>query len=819
MLRHGVGRPAAPFVLTLIAMATLAACDAARAAPGSGPAGRSGGGHGAATTTPAAPADTALTFPRFADALAALAADSERVAEVSSVQLSRDAGVIVLEHGTLSLCRPVAGRTCAALYLGRGTFLLTPPAGIEREQVERAFGRPMLRRTFQSLVLLFSDSTLSELSQIATFRGGAPSKATRETMRETMRDLLPFVLGPDAHSPAPRVAKPLLDPVGGGLFLAAMGTDDGPLVFALDPEQVENVALLRRPDNDRQGILVHRSLEIVTRFRAAGDTLAADGDTRAPVRVRHTALDVNVGAELAMRIAASLELESRAPDQRWLPFQMPPNALLESATWEGGAAAPHWGSAASPLLWVRCDPPLQAGDRRTLTFTYRTRTVQRVSDVAANHVVDNHAAQGWYPRLGAEDSTTFEMAFHVPAHLQLEASGASRGAVTRGGVTTSRWALERPAPFATFELGPYRRFDMAPDSLPRLSVLLVDTHRAGQSEKLDLLPVAARTREQQHAATAAGAALFYRRAFGPLPDVPLRAVEGTDEDVASTPQLVRMTTMFGAAPEAAVPAPFFRARELARQWWGIEARPASSHDRWLAEGLANWSAAWYLQGASQAADAYLALLDAWREKLIEQRDALPGRGTPPSPLRLGARLDEVPGTGLRADGQDGAHLVLQATWVIHMLRGLLLDPDDPDERRFGGLLSTFYAGCRDSAMTTSRFRAAAERAAGRDLGWFFDEWVDHSQLPTYTFSYRVDRAGDGGWVVHGRVKQSHVPPDFRMDVPIRIEAASGAPERLRVNVQGPMTEFDLPPLREKPVRVVFNDLDAVLCEVIAAPWN
>jgi hypothetical protein len=56
-------------------------------------------------------------------------------------------------------------------------------------------------------------------------------------------------------------------------------------------------------------------------------------------------------------------------------------------------------------------------------------------------------------------------------------------------------------------------------------------------------------------------------------------------------------------------------------------------------------------------------------------------------------------------------------------------------------------------------------------------------------------------------------------VPVRIELPAGAPERLRVQVSGPVTEFDLPPVSRKPTRVVFNDLGAVLCEVLEAPWE
>ena len=774
------------------------------------PAASRSASNGRGAVASSSPPDTALTFPRFYESMLALAPDSTRLAEVASVQIARDAGVFVLEQGTLALCRPVAGTTCAAVFSGRGTFLFTPPPGLERDQLARAYGRGTLRRNFQSMVLLFSDTTLSELSQVASFTTGSVPRS----MREAVHDVLPYLLSTDSHAVAPHLAKPLLDRVAGGLFFAAMVTADGPLFFAIDPQRVERIALLRVPDNDRYGVIVRHGLEIVSRFRATDDTLAVDGDARAPVRVRHTTIDVSVGGDLELRMAAALELESALDDQRWLPIQIPPGSQIESAEWDGGPDAPHWGWGGNPVLWVRCDPPLSAGERRTLKLSYRVRTLER-----ARELVYNRAALGWYPRLDADSRGTFDLSFAFPSHYQLAASGLNAPEMTRGGVTTSRWTVDPPAPFVSFELGRFRRLDAAPESLPPVSVMLVDDHHAGQIEKLDLAAGAARTPEQRLAAEVAGEATFFRRAFGPLPARPLNAVEGTEENTTHSPQLVRLPMIFASEPDAAVPALFYRAREMARQWWGVQTWSANSHDAWLGEGLANFSAVWYAQESGTGTAGYLELLESWRLKLIEQRDALHDRSTPPSPLCLGARLDEVPGSGAHVAGADQEYLERKATWVIHMLRGLMLDTDDPEEHRFAELMRGFYEAHRGVAFTTGDFRAAAERATGRDLGWFFDQWVDHASIPTYTFSYRVQTAPDGRYVVHARVKQSHVPPEFRMEVPVRVETSAGAPTRLRVQVQGAITEFDLPAMADKPTRVVFNDLGAVLCEVIEAPWQ
>jgi hypothetical protein len=43
--------------------------------------------------------------------------------------------------------------------------------------------------------------------------------------------------------------------------------------------------------------------------------------------------------------------------------------------------------------------------------------------------------------------------------------------------------------------------------------------------------------------------------------------------------------------------------------------------------------------------------------------------------------------------------------------------------------------------------------------------------------------------------------------------------RVRVFVKGHHSEFDLPPLAAEPKRIVFNDLESVLCDVEAVDWD
>jgi aminopeptidase N len=240
-------------------------------------------------------------------------------------------------------------------------------------------------------------------------------------------------------------------------------------------------------------------------------------------------------------------------------------------------------------------------------------------------------------------------------------------------------------------------------------------------------------------------------------------------------------------------------------------RPASYHDAWLSEGFANFCALWYLQAGRHDADTYLATLGLWRDLLLQNRRFLLGAGQQAGPVWLGGRTNSS-----TTEDDYGVIVYRKGAWVLHMLRNLLLDPDTGDETRFRTLLHGFHEAHRNGFATTGEFRAAAEAAAGEDLGWFFAQWVYGTDVPTYHWSWEALEKTPGQWVVRGHVRQSNVPDAFRAPVLVRVDFGGGRFARTRVWLQGPETTFDLPSTSERPLDVRFNDLESVLAEVVRA---
>jgi len=130
----------------------------------------------------------------------------------------------------------------------------------------------------------------------------------------------------------------------------------------------------------------------------------------------------------------------------------------------------------------------------------------------------------------------------------------------------------------------------------------------------------------------------------------------------------------------------------------------------------------------------------------------------------------------------------------------------------------FYSSYAEKDATTADFQRIVEKQAGRNMSWFFREWVYGTGLPHYRFAWHAALGADGKYKVTCRVDQENVPDEFQMFVPLFIDFGGDRFARVRVFVKGHHSEFDLPPLPMEPKRVVFNDLESVLCDVEAVDW-
>jgi tetratricopeptide (TPR) repeat protein len=138
------------------------------------------------------------------------------------------------------------------------------------------------------------------------------------------------------------------------------------------------------------------------------------------------------------------------------------------------------------------------------------------------------------------------------------------------------------------------------------------------------------------------------------------------------------------------------------------------------------------------------------------------------------------GLGYRTEKYESV-VAGKGAWVLNMLRGIMGDSN------FSKLLQQYAHDYSGSQASTSAFQKLSEKIHGKELGWFFAEWIDTIGVPVLQTDYVVFKTSNG-FRVSGTVKQDR--DLFRM--PVEVSVASNTKEDVKtVELNGKSTAFDI----------------------------
>ncbi len=207
------------------------------------------------------------------------------------------------------------------------------------------------------------------------------------------------------------------------------------------------------------------------------------------------------------------------------------------------------------------------------------------------------------------------------------------------------------------------------------------------------------------------------------------------------------------------------ARRAASQWWMDTIGVRSSDDLWLADGMAYYAAAVYLGQANGP--------EVMKDE-IQNLAVLGLKYESKSPVRAGINL------GYGTDVYESV-VAGKGAYILNMLQGML------GAAKFTDLLLQYAKQAAGSGGSTAGFQKLAEQIHGKELGWFFAEWIDTTGVPNLQMDYVIYKTRDG-FRVSGSVKQDR--DLFRM--PVEIEAqGEGKTEKTAIELNGKSTPFDI----------------------------
>jgi len=709
-------------------------------------------------------------------------------AKVKDLVLKRDAATITLSEGQLYLCNPIDGFSCAAVFRGKGNIVFVPPSKVERQQIARFYQNDSINRDFSELFLIFADGTLEELQQKLKFETTGSTEDFGPVIDAAV-NYITYNYGLKGDYCDPEIMKTLLEKQPNGLFYAHVKESDykKSVMFEFDPYSFEEVEFYKASK-----ALVGYRRDLISKFPAQAGGQRTGNNVREPASIHSYKLDCRISGEKRMDAACRMEVKSNLDRNQWLYFDLASGndaeVEIDSLVMPDGQKPEFYKGKETATFWVKVPQTLAKGQVCTLGVFYHGNIMEHFQ----NWVFIKSSA-GWYPGTDIANKASFDVTYHYPAKFKFISVGDLVSSDTLEGTVTSRWVTPQPVQFFTFNMGFFTENKIANDSIPPVTVMTSDEIRMDP---------------KQVGSDVANSLVFFQRVYGECSARRLCAAQYPFGGGVAFPGLINLAwyTFSTSYPQYQNYDQILRAHEVAHQWWGYGVDHDTYHDQWLSEGFSEFSGLWYMQIALKDNKNYFKWFKEYRDDIINNRKHVLLNGRASGPIWLGRR------NITSETGEDNVVITYKkGAWVIQMLRNMMIDLNTMKEDKFTAMMHDYYTTYRDSLVSTGQFRRMTEKHAGMDMGWFFDQWVYGTEIPSYKYSYRADQTPEGKYRVTLRVRQEEVSPDFMMYVPLQIDFGENRQARLRVLVKGPLTELELPLMPLKPKNIEFNPFQSVLC--------
>jgi tetratricopeptide (TPR) repeat protein len=222
--------------------------------------------------------------------------------------------------------------------------------------------------------------------------------------------------------------------------------------------------------------------------------------------------------------------------------------------------------------------------------------------------------------------------------------------------------------------------------------------------------------------------------------------------------------------------------QLARQWWGTLVSPINRDHMWLENGNARFAELLWDEHNSGPGAFETDVHETYVQALTVDNPPL---------IQAGRLEDYSPEFWATTAGKGAA--------ILNMLRNLM------GNEGFSKLLANFTGQHGWQSVSTADFRQMAEQISGKNLQYFFLQWIESNGAPEFKLEYTVFRT-QKGFRVMGKISQDL--DTFHMPVDLKIET-EGNPEMKSVDVVGTSSEFTVDTFG-KPKTVTIDSSGTVL---------
>src|SRR5688572_1109518 len=420
------------------------------------------------------------------------------------------------------------------------------------------------------------------------------------------------------------------------------------------------------------------------------------------------------------------------------------------------------------------------------TFTVRYRGVPAKGLLHSNNIHGERTifannwpnqVRNWLPMIDHPyDKATGEMIVTAPGHYQVVSNGVLIEESDRpGGMRLTHW--HQSVPIASW--------------LYTLGVARFTSHHAGAASGVPVqtwvFPQDRETGLALFEDLSRRAMNFFVTQIGPYPYQKLANIQATGfsggTEYASAIFYGEKAVNAGRGPVV---------HEIAHQWFGDSVTERDWDDVWLSEGFATYFTLLFTEH-DEGRDAFVDGLTRSRAQIVQLEEKLPD-----TPV-IHRNLSDMSKVLNNLVYQKGG-------WVLHMLRA------EVGTEKFWAAIREYYRRYRDQNASTAELRAIFEQVSGKELGWFFSQWLTRAGVPKIEGSWRYL---PGRKAVEVTVTQSQAAEPFRLSIEIGIAATAGEPatvERIELTGRTATKTFNV---EGQPASVVIDPNTWLLMEPVA----
>jgi hypothetical protein len=351
--------------------------------------------------------------------------DKKQIHSIRDVTLRRDVLSISLTRGAIAFLEPVMGKVTGAVFVGSGEIVAIPPDAIEKQQIYKFTGSPILNEPFSRAIFRFTDGTYDELAQEIA------QHAQEDISEEESAQFAQLEAAVAERSSALnfRILADLLEGGKRPLFLAELdGDQTGPFNVVFDPQVPEEVSVFKTPDlwasfNQRS---------------EARNPEAVAHEKKLPLDVLSYDIDATITADNRLDVRAEMRLKPVIEGQRALTFQLSDDMRLSTVSLGGGEVLSFNQHPTANLAVVTLPRAAATDQEIVLRFAYSGS----LGDLRL-----------WYPGVAADERAGFTLTFHYPVTSTLAATGTKTKEWEENGLRHSAWKSDGELTVAGFTAG------------------------------------------------------------------------------------------------------------------------------------------------------------------------------------------------------------------------------------------------------------------------------------------------------------------------------------------------------------------------------